>query len=51
MMRSLIRLKTVELFLKRADYQEQLRKTVTEPQVIAAQKTIVLPNQERSREN
>ncbi len=39
MTRSLIRLKTVELFLKRADYQEQLRKSITEPQVIAAQKT------------
>ncbi len=51
MMRSLIRLKTVELFLKRADYQEQMNKTIKEPQVIAAQKTVVLPNQERSREN
>lgn len=51
MMRSLIRLKTVELFLKRADYQEQLRKTVTEPQVIAAQKTVALTNEAKTREN
>ena len=51
LMRSLIRLKTVELFLKRADYQEQIRKTITEPQVISAQKPVSLPKHARTREN